>query len=430
VTLRATIEWSYDLLTTDEQGLFAHLATFAGGWTLDAAQEAAGADLDMLESLVDKSLVRHTDERFEMLETIREFAAERLAHSGEANAARQRHAEFFLAMAKEAEPHVLGTNPAAWLKRLEQEHANLRAALDYFEALGDTQRALQLAGSIWEFWCLRSHYAEGWQRLEHLLEIDERPTMPRAKALTGAGHLAPHLTQAAATELARTHEALALHRELGDPWGIAFAEFEVAGAYASQGDFATALPLAEQSVRRMRDLGDEHRALQGLRMTAWCTLELGQIERAKDLYAQLLDGARAAGDMVMEARALSSMAYFASDEGDHRRALELMSEAFRIDQEFGDPGEIADDLIRFARALALAGRLEAAAELVSLADAKQEELNANFPGYIQADRDEAMSAAQVGLSEAQLAKARELGRSLTVAEAVALALRDPDSGGE
>jgi predicted ATPase len=428
-TLRATIEWSHDLLDAAERTLFARLSVFAGGFTVESADAVCDAELDVLQSLIEKSLLVHSVDRFSMLETIREFAAERLEHLGDADATRQRHAEYFLAIAHEAEPHVLGTHPMPWLNRLEEDHTNIRAALDYFEALGDTQRALELAGTIWEFWCLRSHYAEGWQRLEHLLEIDERPTMPRAKALTGAGHLAPHLTEAAATELARTHEALALHRALGDPWGIAFAEFEVAGAYAQHGDFVTALPVAGESVRRFRALRDEHRALQALRVMAWCTLELGQIEPAKALYGELLDAARAAGDTVMEARALASIAWFASKEGNHRRAAALLSDAFRLDQEFGDPGEIADDLIRFARALALARKAEAAVQLVSLADAKQEELHSNFPGYILADREEALSAARSLLNESQFTVAWEQGSGLTVDEGVALAVRALDSDG-
>ena len=127
------------------------------------------ADLDTLQSLVDKSLLRHTDERFWMLETIREYAAERLEESGEAEELRRRHAEHFLALAEEAEPNLRGRSPREWLDRLEREHDNLRAALDRLEASGESELALRLAGALWRFWYLRGHLAEGRRRLESAL---------------------------------------------------------------------------------------------------------------------------------------------------------------------------------------------------------------------------------------------------------------------
>ena len=136
-TLRATIEWSHDLLADDEKQLFARLSVFAGGCTLDAAEEIVEADVDRLQSLVDKSLVRRTGERFWMLETIGEFARERLAASDDADAIGRRHAEWFLALAEEAEPFLKGAEQAVWLQRLEDEHDNLRASLDWFFDHGD-----------------------------------------------------------------------------------------------------------------------------------------------------------------------------------------------------------------------------------------------------------------------------------------------------
>ncbi len=151
-TLRATIAWSYDLLSTEEHQLFAQLGVFAGGWTLEAAEKIARAELDILQSLVDKSLVRHTDERFTMLETIREYAAERLDESREADNLRRRHAEYFLALAEEAEPSLLGPSPREWIDRLELEFDNLRAAIDWFEASGESQLVLRLGGALWGLW--------------------------------------------------------------------------------------------------------------------------------------------------------------------------------------------------------------------------------------------------------------------------------------
>jgi predicted ATPase len=425
-TLRATIEWSHDLLSKEEKALFARLSVFAGGCTLEAAEEVSGADLNTLQSLVDKSLLRHTDERFWMLETIREHAAERLAESGEAEGMGRRHADHFLALAEEAEPSVLGVSPAEWLDRLERDRDNLRVALDRLAASGESQLAMRLAGAAWEFWCLRGHLAEGWRRLENLLRTDERPTPARAKALTGAAHLAEQGGADAAARRLRAEQALALYRELGDPWGIAYGEYQFALVFCLEGDFALARPLVEESVGRLREVGDEHRALQALRAVAWCHLELGEIERAKTLYEDLLRGARAARDNQMEARALATLSRFATDEGRPQDALAMLNDAYRLDQEFGDPSEIAMDLIWFARALAFAGREGTAAQLLSRSEAMREELGVSHPAWVNAMKDEAMSRARARLDEVEFAEAWEQGRTVTVDEAVALALNSPD----
>jgi predicted ATPase len=189
-TLRATIEWSHDLLDDDERRLFARLAVFAGGCTLESAEAVCDAELDVLESLVDKSLVRVRDgERFWMLETIRELAAERLVASAEADELHRRHAEHFLALAEDAEPHVRA-HDVDWLDRLEAEHDNLRAALDRFEQGGEWQSVLRIAAALVAFWGIRGHFTEGRRRLARALDADDSPTRARAGALVAAADLA------------------------------------------------------------------------------------------------------------------------------------------------------------------------------------------------------------------------------------------------
>jgi len=191
-TLRATIEWSHDLLSPDDKTLFARLAVFHGGWTLEAAGWVTRADLDGLESLVDKSLVRHADDRFSMLETIREYASERLEASEETGDLRRRHAEYFLTLAEEAEPHLraeeLGGGGRARLDLQARELDNSRAALDVLEASDDPQLALRMAGALTAVWANsllanRSTVSEGRRRLGRALELDLSPTLARAKAL-------------------------------------------------------------------------------------------------------------------------------------------------------------------------------------------------------------------------------------------------------
>ncbi|HLA23823.1 MAG TPA: hypothetical protein VJ206_00365, partial [bacterium] len=240
-TLRATIAWSYELLPREEQILFARLSVFAGGCTLESAEEVTEADLDTLQSLVDKSLLRHTDERFWMLKTIREYGAERLEESEKAEEVRRRHAEHFLALAEAAEPH-LRRDSLEWANLLEREHDNLRAALDRLEGSGDSERALRLAGAVSRFWYLKSHMAEGRRRLEGVLRVDERPTAARAKALNGATAMAFNVGDLSAARL-RAEEALALHRTLGEAWGTANSVLLLGNVAAEERDFAGARQL-------------------------------------------------------------------------------------------------------------------------------------------------------------------------------------------
>jgi tetratricopeptide (TPR) repeat protein len=313
-------------------------------------------------------------------------------------------------------------SPGGWLDRLERDHDNIRAALDRFESAGQGEPALLLAGAVWEFWCLRGHVAEGWRRLEELLRADEHPTIGRAKGLTGAAHLAPETPAGAASFRPRAEQALALHRELGDPWGIAYAEYQYALVFAVEGDFAAALPLVEKCVRRLRELGDEHRALQAMRLQAWCYAELGDIAHAKTLREDMLRGARATHDEQMEARALALLAGTATDEGRSGDALAMLKEAYGIDREFGDPSEIVVDLIGFARAFAFAERAEAAVALLSSSEVMREELGIDHPTWIATMREEAETRARVRLDDTAYAEAWERGRTLTADEAVAFAL--------
>lgn len=419
-TLRATIGWSHDLLKSEEQELFARLSVFAGGCTIEAAELVADADVDVLQSLVDKSLLRHSDERFWMLETIRQYAAEHLEASSGSSASRRRHAEYFLALAQEAEPAILGVNPQEWLGRLETEHDNIRAALDWFEAVGETQEALALAGAIWEFWCLRGHYAEGWRRLEHLLGLDHRSTPARAKALIGTTHLADNAGADLPQEAARAEEALKLNRELGDPWGVAYSLHQLSAVFTGNNDFANAIPLVEESLQRLGELGDEHHALQALRRLANCRFELEGLEAARPVYEELLRRAEAAGDSQMEARALGEFAMWASDEARHHDALQLMQRVYRIDTEVGDPNEIVMDVVRLARVIAWAGSLERAVQLIASAEVMREKLGFPFPSYIVDARDEVEARARAKLDGEAFAEAWEQGRSLTAEEAAAI----------
>jgi predicted ATPase len=429
-TLRATIEWSYELLTAEEQQLFARLSVFAGGCTLEAAEKVCSADLKTLQSLVDKSLLRHTNERFWMLETVREYAAERLEESEDAGEVRRRHAELFLALAEEAEPHLreAGIESTEWADRLEPDHDNVRAVLDRLESSGGHELALRLAAAVWGFWSLRGHIGEGRRRLEGLLAHETRSPVARAKVLTGALEFALDEGDHLAARL-RGEEALALHRELGDDWPAAYTLLGLGLTFAFQDEWLKARSRFEESVRLFGQLGDEHWALQASRRLAWSYEELGDVEHARAIQNDMLRRARASGDKFIEAKALSVLAQYDLDEGRvDETIISNLKEAHRIYRERRDHADRYWHGIlvcRFARALTLEGRATAAAQLLACFDALMEEIGVTFvEGWVRRMNDETLAAVHLHLDAAAVSEAWEEGRKLTVDEAVALALSE------
>src|SRR6266540_803986 len=419
-TLRATIEWSFDLLDEEERRLFARLAVFVGGCTLEASEEVADADLDILQSLVDKNLLRHTEERFWMLETIREYAAERLEAYGEADGLRQRHAQHFLALAEEAEPNLRGYS-REWLDRLEREHDNLRAALDRFGASGESELAGRVAGAVSRFWNEQGDLTEGRRRLESAMRADQRSTLARAKALNGAADMAVSLGDVTTARL-RAEEGLSLHRTLGDAWGIAVSGFLLGLAAADEDDFVRAEQLFDESARQFRELGDEQYALVATRMLAWMCYRLGDRERGRALHEDNLRRARALGNEHIEASTLGALAMIALDDGRVDDAVSILKESHRIHRDLGDPIGIARGLCRVARVLASVERPGTAARLLSSSEALHEELGAGLRPWLAEMNEETLTAVRAQLDEAAFAEAWEQGRLLTADEAVALAL--------
>ncbi len=419
-TLRGAIAWSHELLTAGEQRLFAGLAVFRGGCTLEAAEAVARADLDLLQSLVDKSLLRFSADRFRMLETIREYATERLEASGEAGALRRRHAGYFLALAEEAEPNLL-RDSQEWVDRLEREHDNLRAALDHLEASDDDDLALRLAGALWRFWYLKSHLSEGRRRLEVSLRAHTRPAAARAKALNGLAVMALNLGDAMTAEKL-ADEALVLHRRFGDVWGAAYSAFMVGNAIAEQGEAARAQPLLAESVRVFRELGDEHYALIASTNLAWATGDAGDPERERALHEDNLRRARELGDERVQAQSLAQLAMFARDDGRLEEAGSMLRAALQIDHDHGDVLALATNLGRLASVLVLAGSGETAVQLLSSSEALTAGLGASVPSWAAARNEETLTTIRSQLDEAAVDEAWEQGRALSVDEAIALAL--------
>ena len=423
-TLLGVIAWSHELLTPAEKRLFARFSVFHGGATLETAEAVAEADLDTLASLVDKSLLRQREERFWMLETIREYAAEQLAASGEEDALRRHHADHFVALAEKAEPNLRGA-PGNWLDRLDSEHDNARIAMDWLQASGEGELLLRLAGALSRFWYLRGYPVEGRHRLESALRADQRPTAARAKALNGASIMAGNVGEGPDARL-RAEEGLALHQALGDAWGTAYSGFLLAYTLAEAGDLAGAQRRFEDSLAAFRELRDEHLSLLASRNVAWLCEELGERDRAHALHQENLRRARELPNQRVVASSLAALARYSVEEGRFADGLSMLKQSLMIWRDLQNPLEIAGTLARFASVLARAGRPEIAARLLSRSDGLHDEIGFAVEPWIARMNEQTRTDIRVHIDEPTVAQSREEGRALTVDEAVALAL---DSSG-
>lgn len=423
-TLRATIEWSYDLLAAAEQDLFVRMAIFSGGCDLDAAQAVAGAEADVLQSLVEKSLVRRRHERFVMLETIREFALELLEESRHAGELGQRHAEYYVELGDRAEPHLFEFSKE-WLDRLDREQHNLRAALDWLESRGDFQAALRLAGALQRFYIVRGHLVEGRRRLATLLEADAQPTAARAKALNGAALLAIN-TGDPEMALRLAGEALELHERLGDDWGAARSTFVLGSAHADMSDFLRARSLFEKSAAAFSRLGDQHNAVFVTTNLSWAHEMLGETQRARSIDEQNLMRAREIGNESIVALTLAGLGVAAANEGRAREGVAMLRQALEIDRRLGDLRRSVDDLCRFCRVLAWASKPHTASRLLAGAESLHAEIGATLSPDIAALNAETMRLIGEKLDEAEIANEQAAGGEMTFDEAFELALAAAD----
>jgi predicted ATPase len=429
-TLRATIEWSYDLLSEDEQRLFVRLSVFSGGCTYGAGEEIAGADPDNLQSLLDKSLLRKRDSkvgpRYWMLETIREYGNERLEMSGEADELRRRHAEYFLDLAVEAEPHL--ASGGKWLERLDAEMDNLRSALDFATGT-EPQRALRAAAALHEFWFMRGHLMEARARLESALAVDAEPTAARCRALIAASAAGINAGDHSAVS-ARLVEALAISNALGDAHLRALVRYGEAWLSMDKGEWSVALEILEDIVPTLRELGDWDIAIRANRSRAWMYEELGDKARFWALTEQNLEHARMHGHRRIEARSLGALAERAAIEGRFDDARDLLVQSLRIDRELGNVPFVSLDLVRFAVIHTRDGSPQLAARLIARAVAVFHEIEFSLEPWMTREVDDATAAVRVQLDDAAFAAAWEEGANLSLDEAIALALGQAEENGE
>jgi non-specific serine/threonine protein kinase len=354
-TLRGAIDWSHDLLTGDEQKLFRRLAVFVGGCALDGIEAICDLENDLpvletIELLVGKSLVKHTEAsgepRFAMLETIREYASERLMAAGEADRVRHRHRDYFLALAEEAEPKLTGALAAEWLQRLEVENGNLLAGLDWSLVEAGSGGGLRLCAALRRFWWTRGHLSEGREWCVRFLGKagPEERTPERANALNAAGQLAFYQGDYHAAR-AQHEESLAARRQLGDRKGVAGSLINLGNVALEQGDYPSARTLYEESLTNWRELGDRTGTATALNNLGIVACDQRDYCSARAFYEESLAIARELGHRGGTANQLHNLGHVAYEQGDYPAARALFEESLAIERALGNRGGIADSLI-------------------------------------------------------------------------------------
>jgi predicted ATPase/serine/threonine protein kinase len=348
-TLRAAIDWSYDLLSAAEQKLFRRLSVFVGGCNLEGVEAVCDTkgdlDVDLLDgmaSIVDKSLAQQVEpmkgeSRFVMLETIREYALERLEASGEKASTKRAHAAYCLVLAEEAATEQSGEDGAEWLERFGLEHDNFRAALEWLTETADAEWGLRLGAALFRFWETREYLAEGRDRLGKLLKLAEAaaPTKARARALFAAGVLAIEQgVYASADGLIR--ESLDISRQLGDKQGAAVSLNALAVSARDRGNIPDARSLFEESLALWRKLGDQKAAARSLSNLANVVKLQGDNTRARSLYAECLSIFQELGDRTGVAWSMNYQGDVARDQGDSAAARTLYEQALAIFRDLGD----------------------------------------------------------------------------------------------
>ena len=336
-TLGATMAWSHDLLSEVERTLFRRLSVFAGGFTLEAAEAVCPGEnireaevLELLTSLVDESLVQvdqqHGESRYGLLETIKQYALERLEESGEAGLIRERHARYFLGLAEEAEPELRGARQGEWLRRLDREFDNFRAALSWALKQEDAELGLRLCGALGEFWHMLGRQSEGRRWLDEALAKEGDATeIARARALVMAGHMAWEQGDFVRS-LSLSEKGLALFRKVGDVSGAVVALYVLGAAALFQNDLERATALTEEALALQRASGDSIGAARSLPILGTVAQLRRDYDRAKALYEEGLEVAREVGDDFAVALSLVVGGSTYLGTGDYLRALELNGE--------------------------------------------------------------------------------------------------------
>lgn len=473
-TLRALIDWSFDLLAPQERTLFWRLGVFSGGRTLDAIQAVCAGDgiaaeqvVDLLARLVSKSLLaageRNSETRYSFLDSIKQYAREKLRASGESDALKDRHLTYYRQLAAQAETELASPQQAQWMRRLELDHYNLRNALEWADASGQSEAAFALAAALWRFWKVHGHYSEGRAWYARLIEkhAAAETTAPRvyAGALYAAGMLAYHQSDFASA--ARFHEnGLRLQRQLNDAAGIArglsglglvlraqgdyvsaqthfeealelartHGQIELLGSClrylgllaVAQGDAARAVALYEQALPLHEELGDAEALANLYNNLGIALMYLGELERAQELNRASLAMRRQLDDLHGIALSLHTLSYYPRVRGEWADARELLTQALRLYQRIGTKENTIECLESIAYCDLQWEQLERAAQLYGAA----EQLRARYripraaPSQKEFENERDQARARLTAFDAVW----DNGQRLTLEQAIVLAL--------
>lgn len=434
-TLRAAMDWSYDLLSEKERVMLRRLSVFTGGWMLEAAEVVCAKGridssdvLNLLTQLVDKSLVvveeRGGKARYRLLETVRQYAEEKLRESGEEARVRGRHQDFFVAFVERAEPELTGPEQAAWLDRLESDHDNLRTALGDALKAGAEEVALRLSGTLWRFWWYHGHFAEGRRWLEAALASSTALSGPlRAKALVGISSLVRSQGDYGAARIF-CEESLVLSRRLEDKKGTALALTALASIVYYQGDYAHAKACYAESLALYREMGDKRGIAVVLSNQGEKALYQGDYEGARVLCEESLALFREIGERRGIAVLLNSLGDVALHQGDCPRATALFAQSLTLYRELVDKESIAECLEGLAEVARTQGRVGRAARLCGAAEALREAIAAPLRPPERASYDRCVALLRTAFGDSAFAASCERGRAMTLEQAIAYALED------
>ena len=436
-TLRATLDWSHDLLDIPERILFQRLSVFAGGWTLEAAETVAAGEeiekqevLDLLSRLVHKSLVvaETTEEgtlRYRMLEPVRQYARERLEGEGDVRDVQPKHALFFLALAEEVKPRINEAERDLWRSRLEMEHGNLRAALRWAMDYEDSSTALRLTDAIFWFWFHRGYWKEGRGWLEEALGLPaaSTPTAERAEALTGVGILA-WVQGDHDVARSRLEESVALCRNIQYRYGLVqplhFLSMEMLG----RGDNTAARSMAEESVEIAR-AGDSRFDL------AMVLANLGLAAHTQNDYAaarsvlrECIETCREIGDNWLLSLPYRHLGYMELRDGNYEQATALFKEGLSALSNVKEKWFVARAVETLAISSAMQGDYVRAARLFGAGETLREAAGASVQEFYRPDYDRGIVAAREGTDGATWEDAMAQGRAMTLEEVIEYAMSD------
>ncbi|HLV79283.1 MAG TPA: tetratricopeptide repeat protein, partial [Chthonomonadaceae bacterium] len=466
-TLKAALDWSFDLLTEPEQALFRRLSFFAGGWTLEAAEAVCGADdydvLDLLSRLVECSLViaeeQEDSTRYRMLETIRQYAYEKLTAAGEADLFRERHRDYFLALAERAELYLKSPEQKQWLERLEREYDNIHVVLAWKR---EGEKPLRLVGALWRFWFLRGHISAGREWLENTLNLNqEADPLLRAKALNGVGVMAMVQSEYAQGRAA-LEESAHLYRQSRHKAGLAAVLNNLSVVVRQQGDYSAALACIQEAIELARQAENKkqiadylvnmgviareqanptearlhfeealtlYRELGNTEGIARTLMDIGvtyqdqaDYAQARTCYEQSLELRRTSEDRWNMAGMLGNLGGLALIQQDYPAAYRFLGEALAMGGQLGDRYLVAHFLVPLAALATEQQQFLRAARLLGAEEGLRAATNTPLHASLRVHHERAVEAARAALGSEDFSAAWAEGHALSLEQAVALAL--------